>query len=51
MDTAAEKHIKELKKESDIIIATAHAGLEQRHEDWHGDSEEVIKKNPEIEVF
>lgn len=52
MDTAAEKHIKELKKESDIIIATAHAGLEQRHEDWPGDSaEEVIKKNPEIEVF
>ena len=54
MYVAAEKYIKELKEkeEVDIIIATAHAGVEGEYDAGGGDSaRKVIETNPEIVAF
>ncbi|WP_313755604.1 5'-nucleotidase C-terminal domain-containing protein [Tissierella sp.] len=46
MADAAEKHIKELKEKSDIIIATAHAGFEEEY--GKDGAKEIIERCPEI---
>lgn len=46
MADAAEKHIKELKEKSDIIIATAHAGFEEEY--GKDGAKEMIERCPEI---
>lgn len=54
MDKAAAKAIKELKEKEkvDIIIATAHAGVNGEYDELGGDSvKKVIENNPEIEAF
>ncbi|SDY67004.1 2',3'-cyclic-nucleotide 2'-phosphodiesterase / 3'-nucleotidase [Proteiniborus ethanoligenes] len=54
MAEEAEKQIKLLKETEkvDIIIATAHSGLESRHEEDGGDAVKlVIERNPEIEAM
>lgn len=50
IDKAAEKYVKELKEQVDVIIATAHSGLDAEY----GDADSVrlaIEKNPEIQAM
>ncbi|MCF6463141.1 5'-nucleotidase C-terminal domain-containing protein [Clostridium sp. Cult1] len=50
IDKAADKYVKELKDQVDIIIATAHAGLEEEYSE--ADSVRLaIEKNPEIQAM
>ncbi|MGJ0846874.1 5'-nucleotidase C-terminal domain-containing protein [Tissierella praeacuta] len=49
MADAAEKHIKDLKEKSDIIIATAHAGFEDEY--GKDGAKEIIERCPEISAL
>jgi len=49
MADAAEKHIKDLKEKSDIIIATAHAGFEDEY--GKDSAKEIIERCPEISAL